>query len=72
MANRTDFRSPPHFVAKARSWCAGEEPALAEVMADPIVHLVMARDKLSWDDMERAIARGQRQLRSRLCCLHAA
>jgi hypothetical protein len=57
----------------AKGWSeAGTEPDLAEVLSDPIVHLVMARDGLSRVDLERAVAFGQRQLRSRLCCLCAA
>jgi len=56
-----------------RSWTeAGEEPSLAEILADPIVHLVMARDRLSRADLDRAVAYGQRLLRSRLCSLCAA
>jgi len=58
---------------KAQSWSeAGDEPRLTDLLADPIVHLVMARDHLSRADVERAVAYGQRQLRSRLCSLCAA
>ena len=73
MSIHSKSRLLPAGLGTVRSWSeAGEEPHLADVMSDPIVHLVMARDKLSWDDMERAIARGQRMLRSRLCTLCAA
>jgi len=55
--------------ATANSWSdGGTEPALADLLSDPIVHLVMARDHLSRADVERAVSFGQRQLRSRLCC----
>jgi hypothetical protein len=58
----------PRIVRGSRSWTEfGEEPSLAEVMADPIVHLVMARDHLTHADVESAVALGRRQLRSRLC-----
>ena len=71
MAIQTLFsnRRPRRTVAWSQ---AGVEPTLSEMLADPIVHLVMARDGLSRADVERAVAHGQRQLRSRLCCLCAA
>jgi len=58
---------------RRRSWSgAGDEPSLAEVLADPIVHLVMARDRLTRSDLDAVIANGRRLLRSRLCPLCAA
>jgi len=64
---------PKPAIRRSGTWSeAGEEPSLAEMLADPIVHLVMARDRLSRADVERAVAYGQRKLRSRLCCLCAA
>ena len=41
---------------------SGTEPSLREVLDDPIVRLVMARDKVSRDDLMRMIEthRGQR------------
>jgi hypothetical protein len=46
---------------------AGSEPKLADVLADPLVHLVMRRDGLARADVEAAVAFGQRQMRRRLC-----
>ncbi len=46
---------------------AGSEPKLSDVLADPLVHLVMRRDGLKRADVEAAVALGQRQLRRRLC-----
>jgi hypothetical protein len=46
---------------------AGQEPRLADLLADPVVHLVMGRDGLVRSDVEAAIARGQSALRRRLC-----
>ena len=46
---------------------AGAEPRLADLLADPVVHLVMGRDHLARADLEAAIARGQLALRRRLC-----
>jgi len=63
----------PRIVARRPAWSeAGEEPRLGDMLADPIVHLVMARDNLSRADVERAVAFGQRAMRSRLCSLCAA
>ncbi|HEY1722144.1 MAG TPA: hypothetical protein VGG27_12930 [Magnetospirillaceae bacterium] len=54
--------------AKGEAWGeAGSEPKLADVLADPLVHLVMRRDGLQRADVEAAVALGQRQLRRRLC-----
>ena len=63
----------PSLVRNAQPWSeAGDEPDLAEMMADPIVQLVMARDHLSRADVDSAVAFGRRQLRSRLCSRCAA
>lgn len=51
-----------------RAWSiAGVEPALAEVLADPVVHLVMRRDGVSPCELRRVIVTAQSKLRSRLC-----
>lgn len=42
-----------------------EEPALAELMTDPITHLLMQSDGLVQDDVWHAIADAQRRLQSR-------
>jgi len=51
-----------------RAWSvAGVEPALTEVLADPLVHLVMRRDGVSACALRRVIVAAQCKLRSRLC-----
>jgi hypothetical protein len=35
--------------------CAGIEPSIEEMLADPIVHLVMARDGITEQDVRRGI-----------------
>ena len=46
---------------------AGEEPDLAEVLADPLVHLVMRRDGVSRAQLEAVIAQAQAALQECLC-----
>ena len=46
---------------------AGEEPDLAEILADPLVHLVMRRDGVSLKELETVIARARAALRAELC-----
>jgi hypothetical protein len=46
---------------------AGEEPDLADVLADPIVHLVMRRDGVSLAQLQSVIARARAALRVGLC-----
>jgi hypothetical protein len=46
---------------------AGEEPDLAEVLADPLVHLVMRRDGISLAQLQSVIARARAALRAGLC-----
>ena len=51
-----------------RVWrTAGEEPDLAEVLADPLVHLVMRRDGVSFAQRVRVIAEARAALRECLC-----
>ena len=51
-----------------RAWSeGGVEPALSEVLADPVVHLVMRRDGVSACELRRVIAAARGKLRSRLC-----
>jgi hypothetical protein len=38
---------------------AGQEPALAEVLADPIIHLVMRRDGVTLAQLRGVIARAR-------------
>jgi len=51
---------------------AGTEPDLAEILADPIVHLVMRRDRVTDEALRHVIAVAQAVLRSRLCPCRAA
>jgi hypothetical protein len=37
------------------------------MLADPVVHLVMARDSVRLDELRAVIAEAQHRLRSRLC-----
>ena len=46
---------------------AGEEPALAEVLADPLVHQVMRRDGVSLQQLRAVIAEAQCALGICLC-----
>ncbi len=36
-------------------WYDGEEPSVSELLADPIVHLVMQRDRIGPADVEAAL-----------------
>ena len=44
---------------------AGDEPALADLMADPVLHTLMRCDRLSEGDLRQAIERGRAALRRR-------
>jgi len=56
------------YAAINRSWEEpGSEPRLAEVFADPIVHLVMRRDSVSLGELRAVVARAQARLGERLC-----
>jgi hypothetical protein len=46
---------------------AGEEPDLADVLGDPLVHLVMRRDGVSLGQLEAVIAQARATLQVRLC-----
>ncbi len=51
-----------------RAWStAGTEPALADVLTDPLVHAVMRRDGVSVAKLRRVIADARARLGSRLC-----
>ena len=46
-----------------KNWTeAGQEPSLNEVMADPIVKLVMARDNLKQDDVWRVVEQARENM----------
>jgi hypothetical protein len=60
-------------VAGEKRWRdAGTEPDLAEVLADPVVHLVMRRDGVSPCQLRKVIAEARKRLRGGLCCCIAA
>jgi hypothetical protein len=44
---------------------AGDEPALADLLADPVLHTLMRCDRLSEGDLRTAIERGRAALRLR-------
>lgn len=47
----------------SREWLeAGKEPALADLLADPILHLVMRRDRLSMTELCNHIATARARL----------
>jgi hypothetical protein len=50
----------------------GAEPDLAEVLADPMVHLVMERDGVSPCALRRVVVAARVRLRIRLCTELAA
>ena len=58
LADRTmDFFPPvPAALKKGRFFAAGAEPRVAEMLRDPIVHLVMRRDRVSAGDVFGEIA----------------
>jgi hypothetical protein len=52
----------------SRSWQEpGQEPGLVDVLADPIVHLVMRRDGVSQAELRAVISRAQARLGDCLC-----
>jgi hypothetical protein len=68
------YHAAPAAVSTRRTqdlWRSGE-PALADLMADPIVHLLMARDGLTAADVWPLLAQAGRDLARRLCPLTAA
>ncbi|CCG41874.1 hypothetical protein [Magnetospirillum molischianum] len=67
------FRATPVGVSTRGApdpWRSGE-PALADVLADPIVHLLMRRDGLTADDVLPLLTKVGRGLGRRLCPLTA-
>lgn len=44
------------------SYVGNSEPAITEVLADPIVHLVMLRDHLKIDEVFAVVARARENL----------
>jgi hypothetical protein len=63
----------PHRFRPDRRWAAGGiEPDLNDMLADPVVHLVMRRDGVTEAELRRVIAAARAMLRSRLCPCWAA
>lgn len=51
--------------SRDKAWSeAGQEPKIEDLMADPIVHLVMRRDGLTADQVWHWISEAQRRLRA--------
>ncbi|MGO8921193.1 MAG: hypothetical protein ACLQJR_35355 [Stellaceae bacterium] len=64
---------PAPLAAPRDTWLgAGQEPALEEVLADPLVHLVMRRDGVTPGDLASVIAAAQARLQGDPCCRCAA
>jgi hypothetical protein len=60
-------------VRPAHDWLRpGVEPLLGEVLADPLVHLVMRRDGVTQAQLRGVVARAQACLRGDPCCRCAA
>lgn len=58
----------PASAGLAAVWArAGKEPPLCEVLADPLVHLVMRRDGVSPAGLRAVIAAAQTRLGNRPC-----
>jgi hypothetical protein len=53
------------------TWIAGE-PAVRDVLGDPLIHAVLRRDGLSLQDLLRAIAVGRQRLASPAAASDAA
>ena len=53
-------------------WPAGREPALDEVLADPLVHLVMRRDGVTQVALRRVVAEARAGLGYDRCRCRAA
>jgi len=69
--------SPPavskrHCAGGTRWLAAGKEPSLGELLADPLIGLVMRRDGVSPAALRAVVATAQHRLRDRLCCRSAA
>lgn len=45
-------------------YCDISEPPIEELLADPILHLVLRRDRLSLDDTRSAIVDARRRLKA--------
>lgn len=53
-------------ISRQKNWAgAGLEPLLSEILSDPIVHLVMARDGLTPADVWPQLQAAQARLRTR-------
>ena len=73
MPQVTRCHPPSRSGAAAVPWGeAGEEPDLAEVLADPVVHAVMRRDGVTQCELRAVIAGARTKLRRGLCCCIAA
>lgn len=69
MPTRTEIRTvapaihaPAHRPQPDRWRCAGVEPALGDLLNDPLTALVMRRDGIGRDDVMAAVAEARRRL----------
>lgn len=68
-----DIVTLPRLAPSRDPWAkAGIEPRLEEVLADPVVHLVMRRDRVSERELRAVIERARARLSNAPCCCCAA
>ncbi|HZB91712.1 MAG TPA: hypothetical protein VE397_09740 [Stellaceae bacterium] len=73
MGTLRDTGKLPRLAPSRDPWTkAGIEPRLEEVLADPLVHLVMRRDRVSERELRAVIERARARLRHASCCCCAA
>lgn len=63
--------SKRHCAGGTRWLAAGKEPALAELLADPLVGLMMRRDGVTPAALQALVITTQERLRGPLCCRSA-
>jgi hypothetical protein len=69
-ATRCAVASPARRASDGDRWTgAGAEPALEELLADPVLHLVMRRDGVSPAELRAVIAAARARRRARNSCL---
>ena len=44
---------------------AGTEPSMRDLLSDPLTHAVMARDKVSFNDLQAVVNKARETLRAR-------
>jgi hypothetical protein len=68
-ATRSPARRASVVASDGDHWTrAGAEPALEELLADPVLHLVMRRDGVSPGELRAVIAAARARRRARTSC----